>query len=234
MLGSSCSPCCAGWYCYSNSCQYYDDADTKPAIWNCGEDQIPPDSIQLQVTYSGAEWCELQYAGAGPGPAQYYSRTYQASTQLNEVLTLYKQPLYEYLWFDTSLITYVKCGYATAGYQTRGANLLPGVNWAAVLPVTNRTGAAGWDGYLNAGVYKRQYDDIGNYVTTCTAGPNGVLSAGGYGGELKSLRGWPRNTTYLCDGGPYTTSNHTLMGLKWTLSRNDTPEVPICTLEVIG
>lgn len=215
MLGAKCSPCCGppkeeGWYCYGNSCQYYDAADTKESLWNCGEDQIPPDTIQLQATYSGATWSQLESG---------QTIQYDASTELNTVLALTKQTLYERLFWEDSNDTYFKCAYAAEGYENAGSNLRPGVNWAAVLPYTDRRTNAFWQGYVNAGIYVRRYE-------------NGVLSAGEPGYLATSY--WPKNTTYVSDVERFITTNHTLRGLRWTLSRIADPKVVICTLEVVG
>lgn len=206
MLGSKCSPCCGppsedGWYCYDNPCQ---------ALWNCGEDEIPPDTIQLQATFSGATWTEREFG---------QTIVYDASTELDTTLTLRKQSLYEMLFWEDSNDTYFNCAYADEGHTTGVPDIVPGIVRAAVLPyVDPRTGSY-WEGYVDAGIYVRRYE-------------NGALSAGETG-YLETTY-WPKNTTYPSDNGPYTATNHTLIGLKWTLKRILDPKVVICTLEVVG
>jgi len=236
-LAETCG-CCEGWYCYDNPCDKtflgYN------ALWVCGEDQIPPDTLSVRVTFSGERWCEWAFGGGDArGPDYAFSRTYDASTSLNTTLTLTRKSVSIYLTFLNP--SGYSCGYSDSAWPNYLHNpWIAGVNRLVIGPgnpgASEQPIGTPWECFLEATIFVKQYDSAtqipySQWQSTqpaCSVSTSGTESLGL--GSYTAPRGSPNYQVYRSDAGPFTATNPTLSGLKWTLSNSGHQ---VCTIEVV-
>jgi hypothetical protein len=243
-LAENCG-CCGGWYCYGNSCSYTYNGNN--ALWVCGVD--PPSTITLRVTYSGEKWCSWQGIGGDEkGPTAMFQQTVEASTSFNGDFSL---SLGETRWIRPSLqYAWYTCGYA---------GLVNGYTWSIGPGTPSTQESLAYDTFRNIGdpweailhpsgfpikVYQQRdaaisYSQWQATQPQCTTSTSGTTSVTGTSAiNNRSAGGYFVNTDFgaFSDGGPYTTPNPTLSGLKWsfTYSNSNATPRPFCVVEVVG
>jgi hypothetical protein len=236
-LAENCD-CCGGWYCYGNPC------NRTPAgynsLWVCGEDEVPPDTLNVSVTFSGERWCEWAFGGGdAKGPTYAFSRTYDASTSLNTTLTLTRAFVRINLSFlNTSGFS---CGYSDGAWPSYlHSPFIAGVNRMVIGPgnpgATEQPIGTPWDCFLETTIFVKQYDSATRIPYSqwqqtqpaCSESTSGTESLGL--GTYTSPRGASNYSAYRSDTGPFTATNPTLSGLKWTLFNSGRQ---ICSIEVV-
>lgn len=237
--------CCGGWYCYDNPCDYQPEGST-PRRWICGEDQIPPATLSVKVTFSGQSFCQWGFLG-DQVPSFAYPITYSPSTRLNKTVTLYRETIAavrgSYVDVSGSLslsqaLHSFPCAYRMP--QTSPAGDAEGLYSLIILPGNPYPGdsSSDWDCFAMIYMSVDRYSNFSaavpysEFVATnpsCSASESGTMSKTGLG-SYDCPRGKTNYDTYRSDGGRYSQPNHLLSGVKWTLTWAGHP---ICTLEVV-
>ena len=236
--------CCGGWYCYGNSCSYTYNGNN--ALWVCGVD--PPSTITLRVTYSGEKWCSWVFSGGDEkAPAQAFQQTVEASTSFNGdvVMSLgsvtFSTPQGTSRWYT--------CGYsgAVSGYPWYIGPGTPSTQLSLAYDTFRNIGDP-WEAILNPSAFPmKRYQQTDAAIpysqwqatqTPCTTSTSGTTSVVGTPAiSNRSAGGFFVNSSFgaYSDGGPYTTPNATLSGLKWTFTytNSDATPKPFCVVEVI-
>jgi hypothetical protein len=243
MLGGSCN-CCGGWYCFGASCSYTYNGNN--ALWICGEE--PPSTLTLRVTFSGNKWCSWAFIGSDEkGPTQAYPQTVEASTSFNGQFSL---SLGETRWIKPDLsYAWYTCGYSGTvnGYTWYVGPGTPSTQQSLAYD-TYRAPGDPWDAVLKATAFPlRVYDNKAAAISysqwqqtqpDCTESTNGTQSTRGTSAISTRTAGnylYGSDFGAYSDGGPYTTPNATLSGLKWTFSytNSDATPRPFCVVEVV-
>jgi hypothetical protein len=230
--------CCGGWYCYDNPCSQTPAGYNS--LWTCGEEELPPNTLNVSVTFSGERWCEWAFGGGDEsGPSYAFSRTYDASTSLNTTLTLTRATV-DLLLNELRPFRFL-CGYSDGAWPSylhnpwqAGVNSMvigPGNPGDADYPI-----GTPWECFLGTTVFVKQYDSAtripySEWLSTqpvCSVSTSGTEGLGL--GSYSSPRGAINFDVYRSDAGPFTATNPTLSGLKWTLSNSGRQ---VCTIEVV-
>ena len=239
-LAESCG-CCGGWYCYNNPCSQ--TALGYNSLWVCSEGELPPDTLNVKVTFSGDKWCEWLFGGGdAKGPTYAFSRTYDASTSLNATFSLSRSSILiqSYSAYSGNPFQY-SCGYSDSAWPNfLHSPWIAGVNSLVVLP-GNRGDAeqpigTPWECLLGTYVFVKQYDsetripyaDWQSTQPACSVSTSGTEGIGL--GSYTAIRGNTNFNVHRSDTGPFTATNPTLSGLRWTLSITGHQ---ICTFEVV-
>jgi hypothetical protein len=206
----------------------------------CGEDEVPPDTLNVSVTFSGQRWCVWAFGGGdAKGPDYAFSRTYDASTSLNATFALTRASVTVPVNF---LQNYgYSCGYSDGAWPNYlHSPWISGVNSIVIAP--GNSGEAEkpigtpWECLLVTTIFVKQYDSAtripyAQWQSTqpsCSVSTTGTESLGL--GDYTSPRGTTNYNVYRSDAGPFTATNPTLSGLKWTLTAFGRL---ICTVEVV-
>jgi hypothetical protein len=237
-LAENCNCCGDGWYCYDNPCSQTPVGYNS--LWTCSEDEIPPEILSVKVTFSGEKWCEWAFGGGSEkGPAYAFSRTYDASTSLNATFSLTRASIIVPIVFFQNYG--YSCGYSDGAWPNAlHSPPIAGVNSIIIAPGNQGSSeqpiGTPWECFLRTTIYVKQYDSTTQipYLQwqstqpACSASTSGTESLGL--GTYTSPRGSTNYEVYRSDAGPFTATNPTLSGLKWTLSNTGHQ---ICTVEVV-
>ena len=240
LLAESCG-CCGGWYCYGNPCSQTPNGYNS--LWACGEDQVPPSTLNVSVTFSGERWCEWAFGGGDErGPSYAFSRTYDASTSLNATFALTRASVAVPINSGNFFHNYgYSCGYSDGAWPNflhspwqSGVNsivLAPGNSGESEKPI-----GTPWECLVYTVIFVKMYDSAtrvpySQWQSTQPSCSVSTSGAEGLGlGSYTSPRGTTHYNVHRSDTGPFTATNPTLSGLKWTLSNSGRL---ICTVEVM-
>lgn len=233
--------CCGEWYCYDNPCDYSPEGDFGRR-WVCGEDQIPPATLSLKVTFSGTPWCRWGYSADEKGPVSAFQVTYNPSTRLNKTVTLNRELVTPVAAGDVDISGGSYQSYACAYVmpQTSTAGSAEGLYSLSILPGNPYPGdnRSDWDCFAVIGLWVDVHYDASSVIPysrylaenpSCSINTSGTRGTTGLG-TYDCPRGRTNYSVYRCDGGRYTQPNHLLTGVKWTLTWESHP---VCTLEVL-
>lgn len=238
MLGSSCSPCCDGWYCYPTDCRF--DTWGFETLWAC--DTSPPNEISVQITFNGSRFCSWVGAGdseADMNPPYLTTVTTEASTDFNRVATLRKKTQRIFYSFAPNGYYDTTCAFAEDGADF-GTYPSPqfGLNGLIISATTfSQYGypqPTTWDCLLRGSFYYKTYYSSNLIPYTNTPPPCSPSVSGSpsivYGG-FSGLRNTSMYNLIMDDTGPHQGPNPTLSGIKWTIVGGGLQ--PIGTVEVL-